>query len=41
MDIYFVNGRWHPDISENRGRALKGTLKNALYHNNRDGTSPT
>ena len=20
MDIYFVNGRWHPDISDNRGR---------------------
>ena len=38
MDIYFVNGRWHPDISENRGRTLKGSLKNALYHNNHDGT---
>jgi enediyne biosynthesis protein E4 len=38
MDIYFVNGRWHPDISDNRGRALKGKLKNALYHNNGDGT---
>ncbi len=38
MDIYFVNGRWHPDISDNRGRALKGKLANALYRNNRDGT---
>lgn len=38
MDIYFVNGRWHPDISDNRGRTFKGKLKNALYHNNRDGT---
>jgi len=38
MDIYFVNGRWHPDISDNRGRVLKGKLKNALYHNNGDGT---
>ena len=38
MDIYFVNGRWHPDISDNRGRTLKGSLKNALYHNNGDGT---
>ena len=38
QDIYFVNGRWHPDISDNRGRALKGKLKNALYHNNGDGT---
>jgi len=27
MDIYFVNGRWHPDISDNRGRVLKGKLK--------------
>lgn len=38
MDIYFVNGRWHPDINDNRGRSLKGKLKNALYHNNGDGT---
>jgi hypothetical protein len=38
QDIYFVNGRWHPDISDNRGRSLKGKLKNALYHNNGDGT---
>jgi hypothetical protein len=38
MDIYFVNGRWHPDISDNRGRTLKGKLKNALYHNNGDGS---
>lgn len=38
MDIYFVNGRWHPDISDNRGKTFKGKLKNALYHNNRDGT---
>ena len=38
QDIYFVNGCWHPDISDNRGRVLKGKLKNALYHNNGDGT---
>jgi len=38
MDIYFVSGRWHPDISDNRGRTLKGKLRNALYHNNGDGT---
>jgi hypothetical protein len=38
LDLYFVNGRWHPDISDNRGRSLKGKLKNALYHNNGDGT---
>jgi hypothetical protein len=38
LDIYFVNGRWHPDISDNRGRTLKGKLKNALYHNRGNGT---
>jgi hypothetical protein len=38
MDIYFVNGRWHPDISDNRGRTLRGKLENALYRNNGDGT---
>lgn len=38
MDVYFVNGRWHPDISDNRGRSLRGKLRNALYHNNGDGT---
>ncbi|ACB76232.1 ASPIC/UnbV domain protein [Opitutus terrae PB90-1] len=38
MDVYFVNGRWHPDVSDNRGRSLKGKLANALYRNNGDGT---
>ncbi len=38
LDLYFVNGRWHPDINDNRGRTLKGKLWNALYHNNGDGT---
>jgi hypothetical protein len=38
LDIYFVNGRWHPDISDNRGRTFKGKLKNALFHNNGNGT---
>ncbi len=38
LDLYFVNGRWHPDISDNRGRALQGKLQNALYHNQGDGT---
>ena len=38
QDIYFVNGRWHPDINDNRGRSLKGKLANALYRNNGDGT---
>ena len=38
LDIYFVNGRWHPDLSDNRGRHLRGKLFNQLYRNNRDGT---
>jgi hypothetical protein len=38
LDIFFVNGCWHPDISDNRGRALKDKLACALYHNNGDGT---
>ncbi len=38
LDIYFVNGCWHPDISDNRGRRLRGRLANALYRNNGDGT---
>ncbi len=38
QDLYFVNGRWHTDISDNRGRSLKGKLANALYRNNGDGT---
>ena len=37
-DIYFVNGRWHPDVSDNRGRSLKGRLKNALFRNAGDGS---
>ena len=38
LDIFFVNGCWHPDISDNQGRALKDKLACALYHNNGDGT---
>lgn len=38
MDIFLVNGRWHPDISDNRGRTFRGKLKNALYRNNGNGT---
>jgi hypothetical protein len=38
MDVYFPNGRWHKDISDNRGRELRGKLRNALYRNNGDGT---
>ena len=38
LDIYFVNGRWTKGVSDNRGRDLIGQLRNALYHNNGDGT---
>ena len=38
LDLYFVNGCWHPDISDNRGRRLQDKLCNALYRNNGDGT---
>ena len=38
LDIYLANGRWHPDMSDNRGRHLRGKLFNKLYRNNRDGT---
>jgi hypothetical protein len=38
LDIYFPNGRWTKGVSDNRGRDLIGKLRNALYHNNGDGT---
>jgi len=38
QDIYFVNGCWLQEVSDNRGRDLRGKLANALYRNNRDGT---
>ena len=38
IDIYFVNGSWERAINDNRGRKLRGTLSNALYRNNHDGT---
>ncbi len=38
LDLYFVNGCWHPDISDNRGKSLKDKLSHALYHNNGNGT---
>jgi enediyne biosynthesis protein E4 len=38
LDIFFVNGCWHPDISDNQGRVLKDKLACAFYHNNGDGT---
>lgn len=38
LDIYLVTGRYHPDVSDNTGRSLRGKLSNKLYRNNRDGT---
>lgn len=38
LDIYFVNGAWNRAINDNHGRKLRGTLFNALYRNNHDGT---
>ncbi len=38
LDIYLCNGRYNPEICSNRGRYLRGQLRNALYRNNRDGT---
>jgi len=38
LDIYFPNGRWQKNVSDNRGRDLAEKLKNALYRNNHDGT---
>lgn len=38
LDIYFVNGSWRKDVSDNQGRKLKGKLANSLYRNNGDGT---
>jgi len=38
LDIYLPNGCWHKDVSDNRGRSLRGKLRNTLYRNNGDGT---
>ena len=38
LDIYLVNGCWHPDASDSRGRSLRGKLSNTLYRNKGDGT---
>jgi len=38
LDLYLVNGRYHPELSHARGRRLAGRLRNALYRNNGDGT---
>ena len=33
LDVYFVNGCWLREVSDNRGRDLRGKLHNALYRN--------
>ncbi|MBN1360378.1 MAG: CRTAC1 family protein [Sedimentisphaerales bacterium] len=38
LDLYFPNGCWLQDVSDNRGRRLRGNLANSLYRNNGDGT---
>ncbi len=38
LDIYLVNGCWHEDVNDNRGRKLRGRLTNTLYRNDGDGT---
>lgn len=38
LDIYFPNGCWLKEVSDNRGRSLRGKLSNSLYRNNGDGT---
>jgi len=38
LDLYFVSGCWHKDVSDNPGRKLRGRLSNALYRNTGKGT---
>jgi len=38
LDVYFLNGCWLRDVSDNRGRRLRGKLTNRLYRNQGDGT---
>ena len=38
LDVYFLNGCWLRDVSDNRGRQLRGKLANGLYRNHGDGT---
>ncbi|MHC4180930.1 MAG: FG-GAP repeat domain-containing protein, partial [Planctomycetota bacterium] len=38
LDVYLLNGCWHKEVSDNRGRRLRGKLANMLLRNNRDGT---
>ena len=38
LDLYFLNGCWRKDVSDNRGRRLRGKLSNTLLRNQGDGT---
>jgi hypothetical protein len=38
LDIYLVNGCWHEEVSDSRGRKLRGKLSNALFRNQGDGS---
>jgi len=38
LDVYFLNGCWLREVSDNFGRDLRGKLRNALYRNNGNGT---
>jgi len=38
LDLYFPNGCWLRDVSDNRGRQFRGKIANALYRNKGDGT---
>jgi len=37
-DLYFVNGCWMREVSDNKGRDLRDKLSNVLYRNDGDGT---
>lgn len=38
LDIYLPSGCWSDEVNDNRGRSLRGKLRNHLYRNNGDGT---
>jgi len=37
LDLYFLCGRWHREVSDNQGRKYRGELTNRLYRNLRNG----
>ncbi len=38
LDLYLPCGCWLPEVNDNRGRSLRGKLRNHLFRNNGDGT---